>query len=376
MIDEVDKSSNNQLFLNFLGMLRNKYLDRNDNFDFSFKSVILAGVYDVKNLKLKIRDGSETKYNSPWNIATDFKVDMSFNPKEISTMLVEYEKDIETGMDVPLISNEIYGFTKGYPFLVSKICKIIEEDLNRSWTLEGIEKAVKILLIERNTLFDDLFKNLENNKELYNLIYEVLIEGKLKTFNSDNPAISLGEVFGVFSNNNNSVCISNSIFEIRIYNYLISKMETSTTLGARYQENYVTEGILNMELILNKFKEFMNEEYRKKDEKFLEKNGRLLFLSFIKPIINGIGFYFIEAETRNARRMDIVVTYNRKIYIIELKLWYGGKKQAEACQQLADYLSAKNVSTGYLLTFDFSKNKRDTKEWIEYNDKKIYSVIL
>ena len=70
------------------------------------------------------------------------------------------------------------------------------------------------------------------------------------------------------------------------------------------------------------------------------------------------------------------MTYNRKIYNIELKLWYGGKKQAEACQQLADYLSAKNVSIGYLLTFDFSKNKRDTKEWIEYNGKNIYSVIL
>ncbi len=29
MIDEVDKSSNNQLFLSFLGFLRNKYLLRN-----------------------------------------------------------------------------------------------------------------------------------------------------------------------------------------------------------------------------------------------------------------------------------------------------------------------------------------------------------
>ena len=28
IIDEVDKSSDNQIFLNFLGMLRNKYLDR------------------------------------------------------------------------------------------------------------------------------------------------------------------------------------------------------------------------------------------------------------------------------------------------------------------------------------------------------------
>jgi hypothetical protein len=46
MIDEVDKSSDNQIFLNFLGMLRNKYLDRAEGLDETFKSVILAGVYD------------------------------------------------------------------------------------------------------------------------------------------------------------------------------------------------------------------------------------------------------------------------------------------------------------------------------------------
>lgn len=50
MIDEVDKSSNNQVFCDFLGMLRNKYLMEKEGEDFTFKSVILAGVYDIKNL--------------------------------------------------------------------------------------------------------------------------------------------------------------------------------------------------------------------------------------------------------------------------------------------------------------------------------------
>ena len=55
-IDEVDKSCDNQLFLNFLGMLRNKYLERDrEGMNHTFHSVILAGVYDVKNLKLKLR---------------------------------------------------------------------------------------------------------------------------------------------------------------------------------------------------------------------------------------------------------------------------------------------------------------------------------
>lgn len=84
MIDEVDKSSNNQLFLSFLGMLRNQYLFRNEGEDITFQSVILAGVHDVKSLKLKIRPDDERKYNSPWNIASDFDVDMSFLIKQMS----------------------------------------------------------------------------------------------------------------------------------------------------------------------------------------------------------------------------------------------------------------------------------------------------
>ena len=44
MIDEVDKTSNNVVFLNFLAKLREKYLARTIDKDFTFHSVILAGV--------------------------------------------------------------------------------------------------------------------------------------------------------------------------------------------------------------------------------------------------------------------------------------------------------------------------------------------
>ena len=52
MIDEVDKSSNNQVFVAFLAMLRNKYLERADIP--TFYSVVLAGLHNVKILKLRL----------------------------------------------------------------------------------------------------------------------------------------------------------------------------------------------------------------------------------------------------------------------------------------------------------------------------------
>ncbi|MDR3334055.1 MAG: hypothetical protein LBT13_04080, partial [Treponema sp.] len=84
MIDEADASSNYHIYIRFLGMLRAKYLQRRDGAA-TFQSVILAGVYDIKNIKLKlIKAGSYTPqavegsvYNSPWNIAADYEVNMS-----------------------------------------------------------------------------------------------------------------------------------------------------------------------------------------------------------------------------------------------------------------------------------------------------------
>ena len=59
-----------------------------------------APEYDINNLKLKLRSESEHQYNSPWNIAADFKVDMSFSESQIAGMLEEYEADHGTEMNM------------------------------------------------------------------------------------------------------------------------------------------------------------------------------------------------------------------------------------------------------------------------------------
>ena len=60
-----------------------------------------------------------------------------------------------------------------------------------------------------------------------------------------------------------------------------------------------------------------------KRKTFLEEDGRLLFLAFISPIINGTGFAFKEVKGGDERRFDIVITYEKRMYIIELKIWRG-----------------------------------------------------
>ena len=377
IIDEVDKSSDNQIFLDFLGMLRNKYLDREKGRGVTFKSVILAGVYDIKNLKLKLRPDEERKYNSPWNIAVPFNVDMSLSKEGVEGMLKEYKNDKNLNFDTSKASEFIYFYTTGYPFLVSRICQIIDEDLGASWTEENMIRAVKLLLDENNTLFDDLVKNIENNKELREYMFNLIMNGSGNRFNLLNPIINLGVMFGYFKNDNNTVVISNKIFSQVLYNYFSSLLEDNNTMKKyNFKDDFIEGNGLNIEKVLLRFQQFMKEEYSSKDEKFLETNGRMLFLSFITPIINGVGYAFKEVQISEEKRLDVVIIYNNNKYIIELKIWHGEKYHERGLKQLEDYLEINGQDKGYLLIFNFNKDKEYKKEVINTDGKEIIAVFV
>ena len=390
LIDEVDKTSNNRVFLEFLSMLRSKFLARQGGDDYTFYSVILAGVYDVKNIKLNminqglyIPSSTEDKtYNSPWNIAVNFNVDMSFCPAEISTMLNDYQSEHNTGMNISKIAEEIYTYTSGYPFLVSRVCQCIDEELDKNWTIEGVQEAVKVILSEKNTLFDDLYKNLENNTHLYDLIYDVLIIGTPRTFTLGNPTVDMAFMYGIIQRDKqyNRIAVSNRIYEIILADYFISKDEASKDKKSVniLVRDLVKNGRFDMELCFRKFAEHYAEIFNEDDLDFLERHGRLLFLSYLRPLINGQGFYHIESQFTDLRRMDIVVDYGSDQFIIELKLWKGEESERKACNQLLGYMESKKSDTGYLLIFDFRKkdNRERKAEWVEIDGKRIFEVII
>ncbi len=234
MIDEVDKSSDNQIFLSFLGLLRAKYLARESGKDDTFQSVILAGVYDIKNLKLKLYEGAESKYNSPWNIAADFRVDMSFQADDIERMLSEYEEDYHTGMDIRQVSRWIFEYTAGYPYMVSRICKLLDERVagteafphkKDAWTGEGFQEAIRLLLKEPNMLFDDMVKKLQDNPDLKTMLSDILFRGARYTFEVNNRLVDIGVMFGFVAERDNAVAVANRIFEMKLYNLFLSEEE-------------------------------------------------------------------------------------------------------------------------------------------------------
>ena len=387
IIDEVDTATNNQVFPDFLGKLRANYLKRGKNARYrTFQSVILAGVTDVKHVKSKIRPEDEHKESSPWNIAADFTIDMSLSENGIRGMLGEYEADHHTGMDTAAMAKLLREYTEGYPFLVSRLCQLMDErvsetmSLCETWTVRGLEEAVKLILEEKNTLFESLTKNLNNCPELKAAIRSILMEGTKLTWNPDQRDIVLMQMFGLIRNDHNTVRVANRIFETRLYNLFLSEEELRNNAFSREGEQaknlFVSDGKLNMRLIMERFIETYTQIYGPLEERIREKDGREQFLLYLKPIINGTGNYYIEAQTRNQSRTDVIVDYLGKQYIIELKIWREPRYNADGERQLSEYLDYWNLTTGYMLSFNFNKKKQQGVHPVHVGGKIVYEGTL
>ena len=379
IIDEVDSAANNQVFLDFLAQLRGYYIQREEKP--TFRSVILAGVYDIKNVKRKFTPESEHKVNSPWNIAADFLVDMSFSVRDIEGMLKEYESDHGTGMEVSRIAGLIYDYTAGYPYLVSRICKLNDERIKEgAWEKAGILEAVSIMISENNALFDSLIEKLDVFPMLRKVLYLLLFQVKELPFNPDEEAINVARMFGFIKVRNHQVVVANRIFETRIYNYFLSmpKMQSNRiyTTALQNKNQFVQNGELNMRLILEKFVVHFDELYGDQEQRFYEEDGRRYFLLYLRPIINGEGNYYIESRTRNMERTDVIVDYHGKQYVIEMKIWRGSTYHARGEEQLAEYLDYYRLKEGYMLSFNFNKKKEAGVKEIRLGEKLLIEAVV
>ena len=376
-IDEVDQASNSASFIQFLGLLREMYLKRDTRP--TFLSVILAGVYDIKNLKLKMRPEDQHQYNSPWNIAVPFDVDMSLSAKGITDMLAEYKADHNLSFDEVFVGQMIRDYTAGYPFLVSRICQIIDTE-SYTWAKEGVLKAVNAILVERNTLFDNMIKKLDEYPELKQVLKGILFSGKLKSYNPDEKYIQMATMFNYIVSKEGKIAIACRIMETRLYNLFISEEENSSFFmqGQIDKSQFIKDGMIDVPHLLERFVVHMNQTYKMDhDNEFIENDARKVFLTYLRPVINGIGSYHIEEQTRDHDRMDVVIDYLGKQYVIELKIWRGNAYNERGEEQLCRYLEYFDLKEGYLLSFCFNKTKQSgLLPPVEINGRRLIEAIV
>jgi hypothetical protein len=268
--------------------------------------------------------------------------------------LVFEQEEVFSKKFLKLIADIIYPQQRRLSRFVMGKSRIVSD-------FEQLSEVISQIADQSGTNFDALIKNLENNPELDELTQRIILDGANISFVRTDNIISMGIIYGVFAERDGICAIHNRIYESLMYDHLMMKTARNAHSISDYnlKGNFIVGQKLDMEKILLKFQQFMKEQYSEKDTGFIEREGQLLFLAFLKPIINGYGFDFKDPQISEEKRLDIVVTFFKERYIVELKIWRGPQAHEKGVKQLTDYLERLNADRGYLIIYDLRKSGED-----------------
>jgi hypothetical protein len=206
------------------------------------------------------------------------------------------------------------------------------------------------------------------------------MQGDVIPWLPDDEEQQMLSMYGFIRRERNSIVIANRIFEMRLYQYFLGE----STRNEAYRQDALThksifineDQSLNMPLILEHFVKAQRQIHGDADEAFLEAEGRERFLTYLSPIINGTGTYSIEEQTRDGRRMDVVIHYLGKQYVVELKIWRGQRYNADGEKQILAYLDYFGLTTGYMVSFNFNQKKEPGVKRLTFGDRVLFEATV
>ncbi len=352
LIDEIDAVPET-VVIGFLAGLREMFLQRDRKP--ALYAICLAGVHDIKNLKARYRDETASIGSaSPFNIAIDYQLP-SFSLKNIRQYYSQHTEETGQVFDDKVIAR-VHHVTNGHPWLVSILAKTMAENLvpkrRRRIQLDHAEAAIQKLIASRNANFESLFKNARNPR-LLPVVLD-LLTGKEREYNIQADNIDLGVKYGIFAEENQQLSIANRIYTQVLFKHFKEELEGwGVEKIVDRSELEDKRGRLDFRLVLDKFQSFLKAKADAvtKQPDFREVTGQLLLLSYLDLLVNGKGWTFKEVPSGKGR-IDVLCCYKKQKEIVEIKLWYGGRRYGSGLAQLAKYLENESLNHGYLVVFD------------------------
>ena len=312
------------------------------------KALYSVGLVGIRNITKLIVGGV-----SPFNIA-DKVVLPSFSLENVEELYSQYSEETNQPFTKEAVQ-KVYEETQGQPWLVNRIGTILTVDVKPGTvepvTVDDVDKAIKILLMEHNSHFDNLVEKAKQYKETF---VEIVFNGQ--KYKPDDEAQSLLALHGLIKEIDGNAKVSNNIYSNRFINMFFSEVESAVPVLT--ERHYYEDGTLKMESILSDFEEYImgigvNAFYEK--DKPYEKTGQFLLTAFLYQFISvADGELRYECPT-GPGKMDILLTFKGKKYIIETKINRGDQKRTlnRAVDQIADkYMKTERVNEGYIVIFD------------------------
>ena len=243
LIDEVDNLLRYDLFIEFLEKLKYYYTVKLSNkYKSMIRSIVLVGVRDFDRI-FSNRACERTLYvdNIQWNSEFISHVDLSLNQHNIEQMICEYKEEQHLSFEHKYIAEQIYAYTFGYPFLVSKLCEIIDSKISldpefgsktQAWTQKGVLKALDLLLCSKNYLFESLNDKLERFDLLNEVIRNIVFLCVDVNYDPNNEIHNDAIMYGFLRvDENKRLKAFNRIFEI-YFSHIFKSIEE-----IKYKEN-------------------------------------------------------------------------------------------------------------------------------------------
>ncbi len=386
LIDEVDALVGDSL-VSVLRQLRAGYPERPRRFP---QSVILCGVRDVRDYRIRSRSGREViAGGSAFNIRAESLRLGDFSRREVESLLAQHRED--TGQ--PFTDHaraEVWRLTRGQPWLVNALAydacfrDEVGRDRERPIRATGIQAARERLILRRETHLEQLTDKLR--EERVRRVIEPLLSGSAAIDPIPVDDLDYARDLGLVAREN-PIAIANPI-----YREVIPRDLTHTTQAGFEHESawYVDEsGALRADDLLAAFQDFFRQHSEHWVERFQYKEAgpQLLLQAFLQRIVNSGGR--IEREYGLGRgRTDLLIVWPlagvpsktsadaegrirrrrpaQKV-VIECKVLRRGSKRtlSEGLEQTRAYMERCTAPEGHLVIFD----RDEHKSW----DEKIYS---
>ncbi len=369
-------------FLTAIRELHQKYKDIEQ------KTLYSVGLVGIRNITKLIVGGV-----SPFNIAD--QVDLPpFSLKNVNDLYAQYTEETNQPF-TPEAVQRVYNETGGQPWLVNRLGTILTVDVKPETTgpidEKDVEKAIQLLLQERNAHYDNLYEKAVLYKETFVEIVFDHVE-----YNPDDGDQTWLEQYGLIKKKETKAVVANNIYKARYLKTFFKEVKAYRDITP--QEYQLPGNRLDMERILLDFEQYIaqigvNAFYQKwaapapgengevSETKPYEKTGQFLLTAWLYQFVRGGAGELRYEVLSGLGRMDVLLTYKGRKYIIETKVNRRNLTRTlndGVTQVSRKYLATESAHEGYLLVFDTKTPVGEDCEpqYHESGDKRITSFTI
>ena len=376
LVDEIDSLVGDTL-LSVLRQLRAGYEQRPEAFP---QSVVLCGVRDIRDYRIRSSAGEVIAGGSPFNVAAKSLRLGDFTEAETRALMAQHTE--ETGQRFsPAALDSVWTQTQGQPWLVNALCagacfdNKAGGDRSRSIEVDDVYAAREELILSRRTHLDQLAHKLE--EERVRRVIEPLLS------DAEEPGCGVSDIgfqrdvdyvrdLGLIAPGR-GIRMANPIYaEVVPRELTAAAQERLAHVQATW---YVDgDGRLDMTKLLRAFRTFFGEhaEHWMGRFDYREAGPQLLLQTYLQRVVNGGGR--IEREYGLGRgRTDLLVLWPREAgqpsglwerFVVECKVLRDTDRKSLAwtidrgVEQTLGYMAQCGAEEGHLVVFDRRTGKR------------------